>query len=99
VHGYIWTHREAAHNENPTLSLTLILILILTLTLTLICRLPSNIVQFDETVPKERPMQPGGRTDPHNERRQMRVQMDQMNYQDANTIVQGLEDSSRFDFR
>ena len=59
----------------------LILTLTVTLTLTLIGligRIPSNIVQFDETVPKERPMQPGGRTDPLNPKRPLKVPMDPM---------------------
>merc|ERR1711988_1029723 len=57
----------------------------------LVGRIPSNIVQFDEAIPKERPMQPGGRTAPFDEPVPRRMDVNSMTFADANTIVAELE--------
>jgi len=53
----------------------------------LVGRIPSNIVQFDEPVPKERPMQPGGLTDPLDETRPKKVYIDELSFADTSTAV------------
>merc|ERR1711988_1696045 len=57
----------------------------------LVGRIPSNIVQFDEAIPAERPMQPGGRTDPFNAGRARRVNVEGMTFKDANMMVDAMD--------
>ena len=65
----------------------------------LIGRIPSNIVQFDESIPSERPMQPGGKTDPFNEKRPRRVEMGSMTYADANTVYDAVDRPAGYSFQ